>query len=176
VPNVFWANAIPAADVDVKITIGDTMVQFSNGVGYHDKNWGDAPFVSAVSSWYWGHASFDAYSVVWFDAIDASGVEHVSGYVVKDGEVLASSCGEGAVSVRPWGENSTYPPVAGGGTPQGLLATFDLGCQGQLLVNMTIGQSSIANDNYLRAIATVEGTLNDGPTYKGRSMLEQFSL
>ncbi|KAI5860319.1 hypothetical protein GGS23DRAFT_607044 [Durotheca rogersii] len=56
------------------------------GNGYYDNkgtisppgNWGSAPFVDTVASWYWGHRRLGPYSLVWFDATDTSGTEHVA--------------------------------------------------------------------------------------------------
>ncbi|KAH8668589.1 hypothetical protein BX600DRAFT_548910 [Xylariales sp. PMI_506] len=176
-PNVFWSNAVPDAHVTVDLLIGGTRVVFSDGVGYHDKNWGDAPFVTATSSWYWGHAYVEPYSIVWFDAIDAVGTEHFSGYVAKNGAVIASSCAADAVVVRPWGANSDYPPKPTSGIMQGVEATFDLGAEGTLVANVTTALVLVdAEPFYVRTIGTVVAGLVGGSTCKGKAVFEEFKI
>lgn len=72
-----------------------------NGFGYHDKNWGDIPFLAAVSTWYWGHAHFGPWSVVFFNGTTATGEPFADAYVAKDGKVLVSSCQAGSALVDP---------------------------------------------------------------------------
>ncbi|OIW29571.1 hypothetical protein CONLIGDRAFT_654116 [Coniochaeta ligniaria NRRL 30616] len=164
-PHVWWSNAVPDAAGEVDLLINGTEVKF-DGVGYHDKNWGDTPFVTTTSTWYWGHARLGPYSIVWFDAFDSAGVEHYSGYVAKDGKVLLGSCAQDAVVVRPWGINGEFPPKIGTGVPQGLEVVFDLGYGKTFWANRTLG--------------TVTGGLGgggcDGRTYQGASLFEEFKL
>lgn len=71
-----WANAIPNAVATVNLTIANLETHASeeiavtNGVGYHDKNWGDRSITKTIQAWSWGHARIGEYSVVWFDIID----------------------------------------------------------------------------------------------------------
>ncbi|KAH8660443.1 hypothetical protein BX600DRAFT_523392 [Xylariales sp. PMI_506] len=176
-PHVFWANAVPDAEVTVNLTIKGNRIAFTDGVGYHDKNWGDTPFITATSSWYWGHAYLEPYSIVWFDAVDSGGNEHFSGYVAKDGEVIGSSCNPNAVVVRPWGDNSAYPPTLFTGAMQGIEAKFDLGSNGTFIANVTTGLALVDDVLvYIRTLGTVEGGLEGGEQYKGRALFEEFKL
>ncbi|KAH7146144.1 hypothetical protein EDB81DRAFT_934016 [Dactylonectria macrodidyma] len=134
VPNVGWANAVPDAEAKVELKVRGEAISFE-GSGYHDKNWGDKPFVDTVDSWYWGHAVLGAYSVVWFDAVGVDGKEYVSGYVSKNGRVMQASCKPGVVNVRPYGGNDRYPPVKSLDYPEGFTIYFDLGHTGKLRVN-----------------------------------------
>ncbi|KAL7916776.1 hypothetical protein GGI35DRAFT_466301 [Trichoderma velutinum] len=176
-PNVFWANAQPDADAVVDLKIKGTRVQFADGIGYHDKNWGDAPFTSVTSSWYWGHARLGPYSVVWFDAIDKAGREYFSGYVSQNGEVLQGSCTKDAVVVRPWGKNSEYPPTEKTGIMEGLGIKFNLGKGMELMVNVTTGLVLINTGNYVRTEGTAKGIMNGSKgnkVYEGRTLFEEF--
>lgn len=179
-PHVFWTNALPDATATVNVTFADatTTMQFLDGVGYHDKNWGDAAFAGVVGSWYWGHAHVGPYSLVWFDTLDLAGVNYVSGFVARDGEVLVSSCAEGAVSVRPWGENSAYPPTVASGVMQGIEVVFALGDGTVLSANVTRGTIVMDYEEsvYIRALGSVEGGLEGGEVYQGRGVFEQFAL
>lgn len=186
-PHVGWANAVPDAHaiVALELTSGaatnttTTALAFSDGVGYHDKNWGDQPFLASTETWYWGHARMGPYSLVWFDAFDLAGAEYSSGYVVADGAVVASSCASGAVQARPWGLNSQFPPNVTTGVPEGYGLVFDLGDGGFLRANVT--QSALAyglppSFGYSRSIGHVVGGLDGEEVYEGRALFEQFNL
>lgn len=179
-PHVYWANALPDATASVAVTFADgTAMTFADGVGYHDKNWGDEPFADVVSSWYWGHAHLGPYSLVFFSTIDLDGAEYVSGFVAADGDVEIASCADGVVTLRPWGANDTYPPTATSGIMQGLEAVFDLGDGSELAANVTRGTivMDYSNSVYIRALGTVTGGIVGGETYTdGRAMFEQFAL
>ncbi|KAL6689708.1 hypothetical protein J3F84DRAFT_353985 [Trichoderma pleuroticola] len=178
-PNVFWANAQPDADAVVDLKIQGTRLQFTDGIGYHDKNWGDAPFLSVTSSWYWGHARLGPYSVVWFDAIDKTGREYFSGYVSQNGELLQGSCTKDAVVVRPWGKNSEYPPNEKTGIMEGLDIKFNLGKGMELMVNVTTGHVLIETDNYVRTEGTAKAIMKgskDNKVHEGRTLFEEFKF
>ncbi|KAJ7207711.1 hypothetical protein B0H12DRAFT_1206012 [Mycena haematopus] len=128
-PNVGWANAIPDAASAVNLIVGGTRLGFS-GSGYHDKNWSNQPFASLVASWYWGHGRVGDYSLA------------VSAYVSKDNKIVAASCALGSITVRPTGQNSTYPPVISTGNPSGYHIEVDIGLKanaeyGRFVGNMT---------------------------------------
>jgi hypothetical protein len=177
-PHLFWSNAIPDANVVVDLTVNGTSLKFTDGVGYHDKNWGDASISKVGSSWSWGHARFGPYSVVWFDALDKAGAEHVAGYATHEGRVIQSSCVDHAVVVRPWGFNSTYPPKVMSGLPQGLEARFDLGNGETLVANVTTKLTVAEQLIYSRALAKVEGGVEGSRDefYPGRAIYEQLVL
>lgn len=179
-PNVFWSNAVPDAVASVDLSIGGSRLKFNKGIGYHDKNWGDDTFTTATTHWYWGHGRAGPYSLVFFDAFDATGKEYYSGYVTKDGKVLESSCKKNAVVARPWGENSDYPPLATTPAPQGLEVVFDLGDNRTLVANVTTGLVVIDAGVYVRAQgtikATIEGRRGHRETYEGRVFWEEFKF
>lgn len=178
-PHVGWSNAIPDAHTTASLlfTADNTTLDFDDGVGYHDKNWGDQPFLSSTDLWYWGHARLGPYSLVWFDAFDLEGVEYFSGYVAVNGSVLESSCAAGASFVRPWGLHGAFPPNITTGVPQGLAAEFDIGNGHLLRANVTTRSTVLGGQNgYARLLGTVEGEVDDGTVYEGRALFEQFAL
>jgi hypothetical protein len=176
VPHVWWSNAVPDALAVVSLTIDGSELSFNDGVGYHDKNWGDLSFVTAVSSWYWGHAHVGPYSIVWFDAVDSSGVEYYSGYVTEEGSVLESSCAANAVVVRPWGANDAYPPLVTTGTMQGIEAVFLLDDGSTLVANITTGLEVINAGVYIRTLGDVEAIVGNTSYSGGRALFEEFKF
>jgi hypothetical protein len=170
---------VPDADATVDLTVRGTPLRFT-GLGYHDKNWGLTPFAANVVHTYWGHARVGPYSVVWSDALAPNGgnttKEYFSGAVAKDGKLVAVSCAQGAVVVRPWGENDMYPPTFNSGPPQGLYITFDLGDEGVLGLNVTRELIVVNVGFYQRFLGSVKGGLNDCEEYEGKALYEQFKL
>jgi hypothetical protein len=173
-PNVGWANAVPDADASVNLIVNGTEISYQ-GIGYHDKNWGDRPFFNVVDTWYWGHARFGPYSIVWFDVLHPNGTEYVSSYVSNNETIVAASCSEGAISVRPAGYNSTYPPTIHTGLVEMYNITLDLGAEegGPLAIivhpELTIGHSPF----YTRYTVSVEATVG-GEQFTGAGISEQF--
>lgn len=178
-PHVGWSNAVPDAHATVCLqftTYDNTTLEISDGIGYHDKNWGDQSFLASTNLWYWGHARLGPYSLVWFDAFDLEGGEYFSGYVAVNGTVLESSCAVGASIVRPWGANGVFPPDITTGIPQGLEVTFDLGGGQMLCANVTTGAVVITETGYARMLGTVVGGMSEGVIYQGRALFEEFDL
>lgn len=169
---------MPDADTAVHLNIGARPLSFTDGVGYYEKTWGDAPLLESINSWYWGHARFGPYSVVWFDVLDPTMTEYFSGYVAKDGQVLAASCAPDAVVVRPWGFNSGYPPTVDMGLMQGLYARFQLDDGTVLAANITTGTVVFYSRNFsARMLGTVTGGIEgSNATFEGRALFELLKL
>jgi hypothetical protein len=175
-PHIGWSNVMPDALTTVDLTIQGTKLKFE-GTGYHDKNWGDGtPFAAVVKHWYWGHARVGPYSVVFFDAVNKDGDEYFSGYVSKEGNLLEASCGNGSVLVRPYGKNDEYPPPVGGQPSDGLTATFDLGAEGTLQVNVTTQNVLVNLSNYRHCSGQASGGIVGGAQFKGVGLYETFML
>ncbi|KAJ4313583.1 hypothetical protein N0V84_009340 [Fusarium piperis] len=172
VPHIGWFNAIPDAKANVRLNMQGEDISFQ-GVGYHDKNWGDRPFRQQVKSWYWGHSSVGPYSVVWFDALAKDSKEYVSGYVTKNGKVLQASCKRGAVKARPYGNGNTYPPVPSREFPYGFLLDFDLGHGEKLQVNVSVSATVVGLQNYFRFTGKSTATVQ-GKRIQGRAIGEHF--
>ncbi|TLD08112.1 hypothetical protein PspLS_12127 [Pyricularia sp. CBS 133598] len=175
IPHVFWANAVPDADATVDFTIHGTPVRFT-GLGYHDKNWGDLPHIDAFNTWYWGHARLGPYSLVWFDTLSTNGKEYFSSWITKDGQVVTQSCQQNSVVVRPWGENSLYPPTLNLPAPSGLTMRYDLGSQGAFVANFTREITSVPLPNYKRFTGSIVGGFEGGEQYEGHALGEQFQF
>lgn len=174
-PTVGWANAQPDTQATVSLSVAGTPLEFT-GRGYHDKNWGTAPFSQVVQSWYWGHAYLGPYSIVWFDAQSRDGSEYFSSYITENGKVLKTSCSERASVVRPWGANSTYPPVPATGPPQGFAIDFDLGEDRRFSANITNELMTLETRGgyYQRFIGPVTGGIVGEETFEGKGLWEQF--
>jgi len=170
-PHLGWANAIPDATAAVNFILDGTPIVYT-GVGYHDSNWGDRSWTADLGNWYWGHAHFGPYSIVWFDMMDITGVEHQLGYVAKNGVAIANSCG--AMAVRPTGANSAYPPVPGL-LPTGFHITYPMGSAGTLQVNIT-NYNSIVDypDLYTRWVGNVVGGVIGQTMYTGIGLYEEM--
>lgn len=133
------------------------------------QNWGDKPFSAAVQSWYWGHGTMGPYNLVWFDAIDHNGVESVSGYVLKDGEVVGSTCD--ALAVRPVG--TPYPPTLLSLDPDQYTIKMKLNDGTKLSATVSTVATQINVVEYIRWIGTIEGTVGD-EAYTGSALWEEF--
>ncbi|KAH8892782.1 hypothetical protein GQ53DRAFT_745831 [Thozetella sp. PMI_491] len=174
-PGVGWSNALPGALANVNLTVKGHPISFS-GIGYHDKNWGDVSFYSAVQSWYWGHAQLGPYTLVWFDAISKEGDEWVSGYVARDGEIVHADCEVDVVKVRPFGDNSAYPPEALSGDASGFTIEYNLGEKGMLRANVTAEAVQLGAIVYWRDIGAISGGFVGQEQYTGRALWDQIKL
>lgn len=183
---------MPDADAVADFTVLGRPLKFT-GIGYHDKvgysassasltytdiyqNWGDKPFTTHVSSWYWGHGRLGPYSIVWFDVLGKDGTEYFSSYAAKDGVIVATKCGPGSIKVRPTGHNSQYPPKITSGNPEGLHIDLDLGAEGMLRVDVTAHTVLADAFLYYRASGLLAGGVDGGPKYTGVSVYEEFKL
>ncbi|KAL4914994.1 hypothetical protein BDW62DRAFT_219719 [Aspergillus aurantiobrunneus] len=171
-PHIGWANAVPDAKSSVRLMVHGEPLHF-HGTGYHDKNWGDRSFGSSVGAWYWGHGRLGPYSIVWFDHLSPQKENFVSAYVARDGEIVVAQC-EG-ITVRPFGENATYPPLNTTGSPTGYRIHIDLPTGEELELTAT-GENRIsppALTTYARFTGRLEGTV-DGEELVGEALYDYF--
>ncbi|KAF2723130.1 hypothetical protein K431DRAFT_319234 [Polychaeton citri CBS 116435] len=180
-PHVGWANVIPAADAHVVVQINGERMEF-DGFGYHDKNWGDQPFLNSVRSWYWGHGTLGPYQIVFFDALDpsypGSASEHFSAYVARDGKIVSASCGTESAIVRPVGGDDTYPPTVTSEIPAGYSITFT-DVEGKTMwINATnLATSYDGAPIYARFLGTLQGGfVGDEQVLSGVAQYEQFKM
>jgi hypothetical protein len=173
-PHLHWANAVPDAQAIVDLDINGTKFSLTDGVGYHDKNWGDKSVITSPKYWDWGHAQLGPFSLVWYDLLDYNNTEHTYAYVAKHGDVALANCAKNAVKVRQWGANTTYPPTFGIAKAAGLTARFDLGGGQVLVANLT--KESVVHDEtvYARALGSVTGGIEGQQVYKGRGHYEEY--
>ncbi|KAF7323457.1 hypothetical protein HMN09_00126700 [Mycena chlorophos] len=169
---VGWVNIIPDALAVVDLVVGGEPFKFS-GSGYHDKNWAGVPFATDVQSWYWGHARFGPYSIVWFDMLDLGGTEHVSAYVARDDKIELASCVPNAIRVRPVPD--VYPPTLSTPDPTG----YQISIESAPKMNVTIGSlvRLVADiPSYGRFSGNVTAVVEGGEVYHGTGLMEQFKL
>ncbi|CAK6481356.1 lipocalin-like domain-containing protein [Peribacillus castrilensis] len=86
-----WLPSVPQGKVSATFTVGDEKFS-SEGVGYHDHNWGDAPVKSLIHHWYWGRAEIGNFTVIAANITAAEEFEYIPQIVfmlAKDGEVVA---------------------------------------------------------------------------------------
>ncbi|KAJ7448677.1 hypothetical protein B0H11DRAFT_2161992 [Mycena galericulata] len=183
-PQIGWANAVPDAASVVDLSIYGVNLAFE-GVGYHDKNWSPAPILTSLASW--GHGRIGPYSLVWFDLLDTSGIEHVSAFLSENGVILSMSCTPGSITVRPTGPggaNATYPPVISTPDPEGYRIVLALPPVARVLegagedpgtLEMDVSvrlQTFEANPEYARFI----GNLSTSTGLTGVALFEQFKV
>ncbi|KFY46544.1 hypothetical protein V495_02397 [Pseudogymnoascus sp. VKM F-4514 (FW-929)] len=170
-PHIGWVNVMPGADAVVDVKVLGKPLKFE-GHGYHDKNWGDIPFITALKSWYWGHASVGGYDLVFFDMIDPQGVNKVGGYALKDGAVVAQTCTTG-VKIRPI--DTPYPPTIFTAVPKSLTLNMTLNDGTHLDAVLTQVTTQLNIGIYVRWIGTIEATIG-GLTSTGSALWEQFAV
>jgi len=180
-PHIGWANAMPSADVTGTITMGNgtETMHFSNALGYHDMNWSNRPLFESINSWYWGHAKLGPYTLVWYDALDSTGAEHVGGFVSVDGhgsEPIMSSCKLGDVRVRPQGKGAQYPPDAQHSDFASL--HVELHTEDGLLVAdvVPMGDNLVEPGLYQLKFGQIKGGLQGGEVYEGIAEFEEFTV
>lgn len=169
-----WANAIPDGDIVASFDVQGVNHSFS-GIGYHDKNWGSAPFTDNIKSWDWGHGRIGEYSLVWFDVIGADDKEYVSGYVAKDGIIIEASCQKHAVMVRP--TNGQYPPTTKTAWPDGFTMTFDIACGAKLDVMIQSTAVIFESPLYVRWKGILTGGIQGQQNLtSGSALWEEFNV
>ncbi|CEN61980.1 hypothetical protein ASPCAL08623 [Aspergillus calidoustus] len=171
VPGGGWLNAIPDGDGEASFQIRGHEFNFQ-GRGYHDHNYGRT-FSEAFIASYWGHGRLGDYVVVWVDALAADGSNHVSAYVSKDGEILTAQCG--GIKVRPYGDNSTYPPTTTSGSPTGFEIQITIP-DGELELKAEYTYVTAEHRVYHRYTGSFTGTLNGKALPDGVALWEQFTL
>jgi hypothetical protein len=174
-PHLHWSNAVPDAQATVDLDINGTSFLLTDGVGYHDKNWGDKSVITSPKYWDWGHAQLGPFSLVWYDLLDYNNTEHSYAYVAKHGNITLTSCAKNAVIVRQWGTNTTYPPTFGIQKADGLTARFDLGGGQVLVANLTKEEIVHHETVYDRALGSVTGGIEGQEVYTGRGHYEEFT-
>lgn len=173
-PDIYWSNAVPFANASVQLKIHGETFAF-NGFGYHDKTWGAKPLKDSVQTWYRGHGHIHNYTLVWSSALDNYGKEYLSSWIGRvDGEAIFQSCRNQSIVVRPWGENSAYPPTPGLPAPSGYHVRYGLGCGRAFVANFTTEAVERSTDNYKRVVGRMVGGFEGEEQYKGPALCEQF--
>lgn len=180
-PYLFWANAVPDAEAVVDLTIGSASLQIHDGIGYHDKNWGQKSVITSPKYWDWRHARVGPYAIVWYDLLDYNDIEHAYAYVSKEGEEPFVGCGGNTVKVRQWGPANmtyTYPPTNKLGllANNGLLVDYELPSGEKLFFNVTTTAIIKTEEGnvYSRGVGDVVGGVVGGTSYSGRGFYEEY--
>ncbi|KAK2686272.1 hypothetical protein QWA68_014859 [Fusarium oxysporum] len=113
---------------------------------------------------------------MWFDAIDKAGKEHFSSWITKGGKVLAQSCADHSITVRPWGKNSQYPPAPGIARPSGFKICYEMGNGKAFIANFTNEAVQLNTPNYKRFTGPIVGGIEGKEQYKGMALCEQFQF
>ncbi|KAJ0419576.1 hypothetical protein BJY00DRAFT_313958 [Aspergillus carlsbadensis] len=166
-----WINPLPDgySEANFKVFGEDLRIQ---GRGYHDHNFGDQPLMSAIETFYWGHGHLGGYSIVWIDALTPDGVNTLSAYVARDGEILVAGC-EG-IRARPYGANSTYPPRLNSGRPTGFTVDIDTP-EGQLALRTETVYLTFEGLPFRQWSGFLTGTLNGEVLPQGVALWQQFA-
>ncbi|KAL0932344.1 uncharacterized protein CTRU02_213297 [Colletotrichum truncatum] len=174
-PGLYWANAVPDADTIVALTVKDTPISFDDGIGYHDKNWGNQSIIDGPRYWDWGHGRLGPYSVVWYNLLDYNGNESRRSYVVKDGQVLLVSCNPESMTVRQRGGKAAWPPTTGLLETDGLTIQYNLP-NGEILAFNVTTELIVKDESgiYQRANGLIEGGIVGQETFTGRGHFEEF--
>ncbi|KAL4810354.1 hypothetical protein BDV18DRAFT_130823 [Aspergillus unguis] len=172
VPTAGWLNAIPDGLGEVQFNIRGHQMSYQ-GRGYHDHNYGNQPFSQAFMATYWGHGRIGEYAIVWADTLVPNGDNYVSAYVARDGEIVTAQC-EG-IQVRPYGDNSTYPPTTSSGTPTGVRMEID-SADGQFELEAEYITITVDSNYYRRFTGTFRGTLDGQELPDGVALWEQFTF
>jgi hypothetical protein len=110
-----WLPAVPQGKVTARYRVGDAVTE-SEGYGYHDHNWGDAPMWEVMNDWYWARAKVGPYTtiVAYVTAAKAYGFEdQINFFLAKDGRILASDRHKVTVSTEDvFTDPETGKPVA----------------------------------------------------------------
>ncbi|KAK1543971.1 hypothetical protein CPAR01_04604 [Colletotrichum paranaense] len=174
-PGLYWANAVPDAETVVDLAVKDTVIAFDDGIGYHDKNWGNQSIIDGPRYWDWGHARFGPYSIVWYNLLDYDGNESRRSYVAKDGEVLLVSCDMASMEVRQRGGKAAWPPITGLLETEGLSVKYNLTNGDVMEVDITT-QFIVRDEKgaYQRANGLVKGGIIGQKIFEGRGHYEEF--
>ncbi|KAL1883251.1 hypothetical protein Daus18300_000309 [Diaporthe australafricana] len=174
-PGLYWANAVPDANTVVELQVSDTSISFTDGIGYHDKNWGNQSIIDGPRYWDWGHGRLGPYSVVWYSQLDYDGNESRRSFVAKDGEVLLVSCSFDAMIVRQRGGQAAWPPTTGLLETEGLSINYTL--PGGQVFAVDVTTELIVRDEsgvYQRADGLLKGGLVGEEVFEGRAHYEEF--
>ncbi|KAL4756935.1 uncharacterized protein BDW70DRAFT_164018 [Aspergillus foveolatus] len=159
-PGAGWVNAIPGGPAFVDFTIrGERLSK---------------PFSESFALYHWGHGTLGDYNIVWYDSLTPSGDETVSAYVSRNGAILAASCEPGAIEVRPYGDNSTYPPTTSTDPATGYRISASLP-QGQLVVYAQYIYLVLADGRYYQQFTgSITGTLDGEDLPVGTGLWDQI--
>jgi hypothetical protein len=110
-----WLASVPQGTAEVTYTVGSEAHR-SEGVGYHDHNWGNVAMPKLIHNWYWGRGQAGPYSVI-TSQITAERRYGFAGLPVfmlaKDGSIVAGDGSRMTFAAEDvYTDRSTGKPVA----------------------------------------------------------------
>jgi hypothetical protein len=104
-----WLVPLPRARVRGTLTVGGRKIEVE-GHGYHDHNWGEAPFFHLVDNWHWGHILCGELGVIWADITMNRKLEFDRTFMLllSRGDRLVYESADISISYEDWIENPQY--------------------------------------------------------------------
>ncbi|MBN1289489.1 MAG: hypothetical protein JXA49_07635 [Actinobacteria bacterium] len=104
-----WLVPVPRARVNGVINIQGKIIEVE-GHGYHDHNWGEAPFFHLIDNWNWGHIIHGELGIIWADVTmyKRLGYDRIYMFLLSRGGRLLYESGNLDVSYSEWVSESRY--------------------------------------------------------------------
>jgi hypothetical protein len=104
-----WHVPVPRARVSGTIGIQGRRIEVE-GHGYHDHNWGEAPFFHMVDNWNWGHVVHGELGIIWADItmFRGLGYDHIYMFLLSRGGRLLYESADLRVRYSEWASETVY--------------------------------------------------------------------
>ena len=104
-----WLVPLPRAKVHGTLSIRGRKVEVE-GHGYHDHNWGEAPFHRLVDNWHWGHVLCGELGVVWADITMVRKLDYdrTFMFLLSRGDRLVYESADISTSYEDWRDEPQY--------------------------------------------------------------------
>jgi len=104
-----WLVPLPRATVHGSLNIRGQKVEVE-GHGYHDHNWGEAPFYHVVDNWHWGHVLCGELCVIWADITMNRKLDYdrTFMFLLSRGDRLVYESADISTSYEDWREEPQY--------------------------------------------------------------------
>jgi hypothetical protein len=166
--HVGWTNIIPDGSATVDFASGDKKVKFENGIGYHDKKWGNRPFHHSIKHWYWGHARLGPYSIVWLETVSHDGKTYSNAFISHPNGSNRVVCRNNCLG----GQKPTIVDIQNSDKSSEITFDFHTVQKFQMRVEKTktIGKYG----PFSRWTGNVSATLQDGHKLAGHALFQEF--
>ena len=175
-PALYWTNAVPGGVATANFEVNGETLQFQNGIGYHDQNWGGLSIANTIILWYWGHATVGPYTFVYFNTISAiTNMEFSSVYLVNGDQIQIARqfSSSNLTNVLPFGNGTQFPPSNTTNLPSGFQINF-VGSNYEEWSFLLESVHIVSNREgiYTRWIGTATGGKDGGLQYSGSGVWE----
>lgn len=104
-----WLVPLPRARVRGRLRVAGREVAVE-GHGYHDHNWGEAPFPFLVDNWHWGHIVSGDVGIIWSDITMDRRLDYDKTYMflLSRGDRLVYESARLEVAYEDWVEDPAY--------------------------------------------------------------------